>query len=88
MTTTSSQFVMWMVRLKEIEDDDLTGFHRNDYFLAQIAAEIRRGIAKNPKSVKLKDFLMKFVRKEKSAKTSDMNTSKSFWKALTGISSE
>ena len=37
--------------------------HREDFYLAQIACEIRRGQVKNPNLVKLEAFLLKFVTK-------------------------
>jgi len=35
-----------------------------DYYLAQIAAEVRRGMVKNPNEVKLSQFLLRFATKE------------------------
>jgi len=65
--TTSTEFLDWMEYLEQ----DVNGFHREDYFLANIAKEIcqvREMFAKKPKSMKLEWFLQKFTsKKEKKA---------------------
>lgn len=38
--------------------------HREDYYLAQIAAEVFRAIAKNPKRVRLTDYLLEFQKRQ------------------------
>ena len=76
--TTSTEFVLWMEYLEK----DTNAFHREDYYLAQIAAEIRRSFVKKPKQVKLKDFLLKFVMQEKPKKLSIKERTKrmkQFW---------
>jgi len=85
--TSSTDFVLWM----EYLEGKINAFHREDYFLAQIAAEIRRSFVKNPKKVKLDDFLLKFKDKTKTARkkmTKEERTkiAKSFWSALTSLS--
>jgi len=83
--TSSTEFVMCLAYLEL--DSNL--FHREDYYLAQIAAEIRRGNVKKPRQVRLKDFILKFAKK-KVVDTSKMNLekrttiSKRFWKAVVG----
>jgi hypothetical protein len=52
---TYSEFQDWIAFLQREEERNT----KLDIYLAQIAAEVRRGIVKNPKSVKTKDFLMK-----------------------------
>jgi len=52
---TYSEFIDWITFLRREEERNT----KQDIYLAQIAAEIRRGLVKNPKSVKTKDFLMK-----------------------------
>lgn len=61
---TSSEFLDWIVYL----DEDINGFHRGDYFLAQIAQEIRRSFVSEPDTVKLEPFLIKFETKKKEKK--------------------
>jgi len=58
--TTSTEFLDWMEYLKQ----DVNAFHREDYFLANIAMHIRMAFAKDPKKVpKLERFLLKFTEK-------------------------
>lgn len=46
---------------------------RTDYYLMQIAAEVRRGNAKNPRSVDANDFKMKFRESGRSRRYSRRN---------------
>lgn len=62
--TTSTEFLDWL----EYLDWDVNAFHREDWFLAQIAQEIRRTISKDPEKVEVDDFLRKFVAKKVSKK--------------------
>jgi hypothetical protein len=59
--TTSTEFVEW----QEYFEKELNMPRREDYYLAQVAAEVRRGIAKTPASVKTNHFLLKFTTEEK-----------------------
>jgi len=59
-STTSSEFVAWC----EYFEDEWNKPDRADYYLAQIACEIRRSQAKHPGSIKLKDFILRFKPKE------------------------
>ena len=52
---TSREFVEWRVYL-EREQSQATV---DQYYLAQIAAEVRRGWVRKPKSVKLQDFILR-----------------------------
>ncbi len=66
-------------------DIDANGFHREDYYLAQIACEVRRIVAKNPGEGTIKDFLIKFEKEEKKPVMSPetrTKMSKAFWYAL------
>jgi len=58
--TTSTQFLSWLAYL----DYDVNAFHREDWFLAQIAQEVRRLISNKPKKVRLNWFLLKFTNKK------------------------
>lgn len=49
-----SEFLEWKIFLDKEEERQT----KLDYYLAQIAAEVRRGWVKNPKSVKVKDMLL------------------------------
>ena len=83
--TTSSEFVDWM----EYFNQEINFFHREDYYLAQIATEIRRTIVKNPRTVKVKDFIIKFLRKDEKSLQKDAEEktkqSKAFWLGAFGI---
>jgi len=69
----------------EYLDREVTGFHREDYYLAQIAAEIRRW--KTKEKVKLGDFILDFHTDEKAPKKPQdcLNRSKSYWLGITGV---
>ena len=55
--TTSTEFVRW----QEFFVRELQKPRREDYYAAQIAAEVRRTIAKHPKLVMAKHFLLDFT---------------------------
>jgi hypothetical protein len=84
MKTTSTEFLEWLVYLEK----DLNAFHREDCYLAQIAAEVRRGNTKTPKRVKDKDFILKFKMKRSPTKENIKKfceEAKMFWYGLLGI---
>ena len=63
---------------------------KEDYYAAQIATEVRRSYARKGKSVKIKDFLLKFKTSKENLKTDkDLKTkvrrSKMFWRVFTGF---
>lgn len=68
---------MWNQYLRR----DLNVHGKTDYALAQIAAEVRRVLHKNPQQVKAEDFLVKFNTGEPNKKET-MEKSKAFWFAL------
>jgi len=84
--TSSFQFMMW----KEYLERDVNAFHRENFYWAQIAAEVRRSFCKNPKRVKVENFLLKFknkvVTKKKMTKKERTKSAKAFWGALTSMS--
>ena len=62
-------------------------FRREDYYLAQIAAQVERANVKNPSSVTIKKKLLKFVAESKGQPQTGeerIQTSKNFWKGITG----
>ena len=81
---TSSEFAEWIAYL-ELE---INAFNTQNYYLAQIAAEVRRGHVEHPEKVKVEDLLMKFKFEGDKQKVLDPETraaqSKSFWKAAVG----
>lgn len=74
---------MWLVYLER----DLNEQDSKDIALAQIAAEVRRVLHKNPRSVQVEDFYVKYntgqQRKKDAAKK--LADSKTFWMAGLGI---
>jgi len=81
----SSEFIIWAEFLKQ----DFNHPDRHDYYLAQIAMEVRRGSmnCRHPNKVKFEDLLMKFeIDKKDEPKTLEEadERSKKFWFALTG----
>lgn len=58
--TSSSEFLDWMQYLNL----QINAFHREDYFLANIAKLIVQSNSKNPENVKLDPFLLKFENKK------------------------
>lgn len=87
--TTSSEFVAWQEYLL-LENT----FERTEYYyLASIAAEIRRSYVKYPRRVKLKDFILKFKSKpehqmkplSEEEKKGRIKMSKSFWFGALGL---
>lgn len=82
---TSMEFVCWQVR----RERRINEFHREDYFLANIAKLILQANCKDPKAVKFEDFLLKFIseekRKEEQAVEASTWNSKNFWAAVTGV---
>lgn len=75
------EFIQWIHYL----DEDINRFHRQDFFLASIAAEIRRSNAKHPEKVKNDSFLIEFSKKKIKPDTNNkLETSKSFWAAHLG----
>ena len=84
--TTSREFVLWKVYLDEL-------WHRHtrwDYYLAQIALEVRRLFAgKAASKYKISDFLITFTRPQQVdpevAQRQRLESSKSFWLGLVGL---
>lgn len=72
---TFSEFLDWLQYLEWAERRDT----KSDYYLAQIAAEVRRGYVKSPRQVKVKDFLLKMQRPEQRL------SSKQTWLQALGI---
>lgn len=83
--TTSSEFVEW-VRFMEL---DWTETKKEDYYRAQIAAEVARSHAKNPRNVKVTDFLIRFRghwdRPRGPTSKSTAERSKKFWFSALGM---
>jgi len=78
---TYSEFVDWITFLKREEGQA----KRQDYYMAQIAMEVRRSYVKNPKTVKLKDFIFET---ETKAEPKSPSKSKSIWAAVLNVKVE
>jgi hypothetical protein len=90
-TTTATEFSEWLVFL-DMQETEL--FAKQDFYLAQIAAEVRRSwVSKESRqSVKTEDFVIKFQtktpRKKKAQETDSrysMQVSKAAWLAAVGL---
>lgn len=71
-----------------LDFQDTEGFHREDYFLAQIAAEVKRSWVKNPEKVSAKEFLLKFSTEQPSPirdKQAKANEAKRFFLMSLGV---
>tara|TARA_R110000765_G_scaffold288759_2_gene384962 strand:+ start:2044 stop:2391 length:348 start_codon:yes stop_codon:yes gene_type:complete len=85
----SSEFTMW----KAYFEGEHTRFHREDYFFAMIAAEVRRTVVQHPEKVSMEDFLLDFgggTQKEREEVTEEalerkIEISKSMWMAAVGM---
>lgn len=76
---THREFVSWLEYLNQ-ED---TVVSKEDFYLAQIAAEVRRSFDKYPNKVKTKSFLLSSAEKKTAA-----TDSKSIWLAALNIKPE
>lgn len=65
METSASQYVTWM----EYLEWEINSFDKYCYYMAQIAAEVRRPYARKGTIVKIEDFIMKFLPKKASNET-------------------
>lgn len=85
---THRQFVIWSRWYR----DEYSTPSRSDYYLAQIAAEVRRGLVKNPQSVKLSTFVLDFDdsrrRMPELSPEAQDELSKSKWLAFMASSSD
>jgi len=75
---TYSEFLDWLAFIEWDEKRHT----KLDWYLAQITAEIRRGLVSNPKNVKAKDFLIELVDAKQSTKVAQ---SKQAWLGAVGI---
>jgi hypothetical protein len=88
METSASQYVLWM----EFLEWETNAFDKTCYYLAQIAAEVRRSYVKRGVIVQIEDFILKFISKRVEEKTpvsmdkqTSANRAKQFFFALTGL---
>jgi len=84
--TSSTQFLRWMRYLQW----DFERVHREDYYFAQLAAEVHTGLKDTKgKQIQLTDFILKFggekTPKRDLSKEEITASHKSFWKAALGF---
>lgn len=71
-TTSSSELVLWMTELDQRAND----FNPLHFYLASIAAEVRRSYVKHPGRVKVKHLLLNFKAKGKPVPLTDEELAK------------
>lgn len=69
----------YLTRLAWIEEN-LNDPEKNEFYLMQIASEVRRVLSKNPNKIKLEDFKIKFASKVTEVQDR-MQKSKQAWMA-------
>ena len=89
--TTANEMLDWSIILKQ-QAEQKYDREKNDYYYAQIAAEIRRSYVKHPKDIQNKDFLLQTPAEMKLSSSSEeqtkkkrTQTAKCFWFGLLGI---
>ncbi len=85
--TSSSQFVEWKEFLRQKKESEFFTNAKEDYYWAQIAAEIRRSFVKHPNKVRLSEFLLKFRKtqgpgKKKMSIKERTKAAKAYWGAV------
>ena len=70
----------YLLRLAWIEEEWKTP-QRHDYYLMQIAQEVRRVLSKKPNSIKLEHFKLGFGEQEAKPRQ-DVATQKSLWLSI------
>lgn len=78
---TSTEFIKW---IRYLEWRDVEEFRREDFYLAQIAAQIERANVKHPSQVTIQKKLLKFTTREPPQKVDGrVQQSKAYWLSLT-----
>jgi hypothetical protein len=80
--TTYVEFLEWLEFFREEDESEFEKIVKQDYYLAQVAAMVVATNSKDPKSIKVTDFLIKTDKKKEERKlTKEERTviAKSFW---------
>jgi len=77
----------WLAFIELEQEEDLWTVRKADIYMAQIAAEVRRGISKKPNAVKVSDFLLRKNPPRPRIKPT-LEQSKKFWAAAVGLKKE
>ena len=76
---TSREFVEWRVFIEQEQTEPRV----EHYYLAQVAAEVRRGWVAKPRQVKLKDFILRTDKQTKAPNAQlQQEQSKAMWLAV------
>lgn len=83
------EFLQWIQFFKEEDEYEIQHVSKQDFYLAQIAAMVVATNSKNPKSIKIQDFLVKaeITKKDtrKLTKEERVARAKAFWAPLGGM---
>ena len=85
--TTATELVTWIEYLR-MDKEKTLDLEKQDFYLAQIASEVRRSFVKSPLTVKTADFILDFkAKKDKKPMTREeaAAASKRYWFSLTGF---
>lgn len=90
--TTSTEFLSWQAYMRK----EMNIPRREDFYFAQIAAEMRRSVSKHPEAPRTEHFLLSFATDsgKKKEVLSDVEieqhvmASKAYWFAVVGKNSE
>ncbi len=89
--TTSSEFVDWKEYLLQEMEEKFHVLEKQDYYLAQIAAEVRRSMVKKPERIRTSSFLLKFRRQRRKKEGKKLSIkertkrAKGFWSVVLGM---
>lgn len=85
--TSSSRFLKWIRYFKQREREKWSEASPEHYYLAQIALEVRRVLAKDPRKHKLNHMMLEFDVEQEEAQEPEWSgdQSKNFWLAALGI---
>lgn len=81
--TTSFEYSIWIEYLAKKSEREANEFNPIHWYLAQIAAEVRRSMVKHPEKVKLSDFILSFS-SAKPPKKLTLEETKAIWKSIVG----
>lgn len=83
VSLTSTEFLKWIWYLNWSDTEE---FRRQDYYLAQIAAQIERGQVKHPSRVTVQSKILSFTSTKRTEdKAAKIHTSKNFWLGSMGV---
>lgn len=77
----------YRVRLAWLEQE-IEQPNPSDYYLMQIAQEVRRVLSKKPNQIKLKHFRLKFDKETVENKEAKARQSKNTWMSILGVKEE